>query len=401
MSEVRESGSGGLKAGMLRVVPAVLLLAVTAILLAACGGPGAPKGADKIRIGVLGPLSGPFASGGKAMLQSLEIAVEDINAAGGILGRQVELVQGDTQSKGDLARSEALRLVEKEKVQALVGAYLSEETNEVAEVAAEKKMVLVVPVSATNEITARVAADYNRYRYVFRVSYNIGQWAELMGSFIKDQKIKNYAFAGVNIRWNHELAEALKEYLAGYGITPVYEEYYSSKDPAYDAMLTAIKEKKPQLVVAGDPGQGSVGFLKRARDLALQAPVFSVGGALGDARVAGTLPPGSPLYFQAAAWNNTEAGKKYFEKFQAKFGYQPVGYSDTVSYDALAVLAQAMNRAGSLEAEKVIKALEAGGFKGNCGVYSFDRSHQAEWGPGKGLQGVVVEWRGAVAEVRR
>lgn len=379
----------------------ILILALIALFLTACGGAGSPKESEKIRIGVLCPLTGPFASGGKAMQQSLEIAVEDINTSGGILGRQVELVQGDTQGKGDVARSEALRLIEREKVRALIGAYLSEETNEVVEVAAEKKIVLIVPVSATNEITARVAGDYSKYKYIFRVSYNINQWAELMGSFIKEQKVKNYAFAGVNIRWNHELAGALKEYLAGAGITPVYEEYYSSKEPAFDPMLTAIKEKKPQLVVAGDPGQGSIGFVKKARDFALPAPVFSVGGALGDARVAGTLSPGSPLYFQAAAWSNTEAGKNYFEKFKSRFGYQPVGYSDTMPYDALTVLAQAVNKAGSLESEKVIKALEAGGFTGNCGVYNFDSSHQAAWGPGKGLRGVVVEWKGATAEVKQ
>lgn len=392
---------GRLWQGRENVLVMIIMMVLTALLLTACSGTSRSKAPETIKIGVLGPLSGPFASGGKSMQQSLEVAVEEINASGGILGKSVELAHGDTQGKGDVTRSEALRLIEKEKVQALIGAYLSEETNEAVEVAAEKKMVLVVPVSATNEITARVAGDYNKYKYVFRVSYNINQWAELMGSFIKKQEFRNYAFAGVNIRWNHELAEALKDYLAGAGIMPVYEEYYSSKEPALDPMLTAIKEKKPQLVVVGDPGQGSIGFVKKARDFALPAPLFSVGGALGDARVAGTFPLGPPLYFQAAAWNNTESGKKYFEKFSSRFGYQPVGYSDTMPYDALVVLAQAVNKAGSIDAEQLVKALETGGFKGNCGVYNFDSSHQAEWGTGKGLQGVVVEWKGTTAEVKQ
>lgn len=379
----------------------IVIMAITVFISVACSGGDNQKTPERIKIGVLSPLSGPFASGGKSMQQSLEIAVEEINASGGILGKQVVLVQSDTQGKGDVTRSEALRLIEKEKVQALIGAYLSEETNEVVEVAAEKKMLLMVPVSATNEITARVSGDYNKYKTIFRVSYNINQWAALMGNFMKEQKINNYAFAGVNIRWNHELAGALKDYLAGYGIAPVYEEYYSSNEPALDPMITAIKEKKPQFVVVGDPGQGSISFLKKARDFALPVPLFSVGGALGDVRVAETLPSGSPLYFQAAAWNNTESGKKYFEKYKSKFGYQPVGYSDTMPCDALIVLAQAINKADSLESEKVVKALEVGGFKGNCGVYDFDSSHQAAWGSGKGLRGVVVEWNGAVAEVKQ
>ncbi|MCL6558766.1 MAG: ABC transporter substrate-binding protein [Firmicutes bacterium] len=383
------------------VIALLLIPALVALALTACGGQTASqKLPDRIKVGFLSPLSGPFSSGGKAMQQSLEIAAEEINASGGILGKQVELVMGDTQGKGDVARSEALRLIEKEKAQMMIGAYLSEETNEVVEVAAEKKMILIVPVSATNEITAKVANNYDKYKYVFRVSYNINQWAELMGNFIKEQKVSNYAFAGVNIRWNHELAEALKAYLAGAGIIPVYEEYYSSKEPALDPMLTAIKGRKPQLVVVGDPGQGSISFVKKARDFSLDAPLFSVGGSLGDARVASTLAPGSPLYFQAAAWSNSVEGKKYFEKFKDKFQYQPVGYSDTMPHDALVVLAQAVNKAGSLESDKVIKALETGGFKGNCGVYNFDKSHQAIWGSGKGLQGVVVEWKGATPVVK-
>lgn len=385
----------------LTLIPAVLVIvAVLTFLAAGCSPKTTQKLPDKIKIGVLCPQTGPFASGGRSMQQGLEVTAAEINASGGILGKPVELVYGDTQGKGDVARSEALRLVDKEKAQMLIGAYLSEETNEVVEVAAEKKVVLVVPVSASNEITAKVPANYDKYKYIFRVSYNIDQWAELMGNFIKEQKVATYAFAGVNIRWNRELADALKKYLAGYGTVPVYEEYYSSKEPALDPMVIAIKEKKPGLVVIGDPGQGSIAFVKKARDFALDMPLFSVGGALGDARVAATLPAGSPLYFQAAAWDNTEQGKKFFESFKAKFGYQPVGYSDVMTPDAITVLAQAVNKAGSMESDKVVKALEAGGFKGRCGQFNFDNSHQAVWGPGKGLSGVVVEWKGAKAEVK-
>ncbi|MHB1042404.1 MAG: ABC transporter substrate-binding protein [Eubacteriales bacterium] len=383
------------------LVSALIVIAPVLIFLAAgCSSKTTQQLPDKIKIGVLSPQTGPFASGGKSMQQGLEIAAAEINASGGVLGKPVELFYGDTQGKGDVARSEALRLIDKEKAQMLIGAYLSEETNEVVEVAAEKKVVLVVPVSASNEITAKVPANYDKYKYIFRICYNIDQWAELMGNYIKEQKVSTYAFAGVNIRWNQELAGALKKQLAASGIVPVYEEYYSSKEPALDPMVIAIKGKKPGLVVVGDPGQGSIAFVKKTRDFALDMPLFSVGGALGDARVAATLPAGGPLYFQAAAWDNTELGKKYFESFKAKFGYQPVGYSDVMAPDALTVLAQAVNKAGSLESEKVVKALEAGGLKGNCGQFSFDNSHQAAWGPGKGLSGVVVEWKGAKAEVK-
>ncbi|WP_027717699.1 ABC transporter substrate-binding protein [Desulfovirgula thermocuniculi] len=375
------------------------LMLVLALVLAVCAAGGcarqgtATKQPEALKIGVLAPLTGPFASGGASMKQSLELAREEVNAKGGVLGRPVELIFADSQGKADAARAEALRLLEKEKVQLLIGAYLSEETAEVMELAAAKKVPLIIPVAAATEFTAKVRDDYDKYKYVFRVAYNIDQWAELLGSFMAGQGIKNYAFVGVNIRWNQEFAQALKNYLARYGITPVYEGYYASKDPALDGIVNALKEKRPAMVVLGDPGKGAVEMVKKIQDYQLGVPVLSVGGSLGDARVAATLTGKSPVYFQAAGWKNTEKGARYFETFKARYGYQPVGYSDVLPYDALLVLAQGVNRAGSLEAEKVIKALEEGKLEGLCGTYNFDRSHQAQWGPGKGLAGVVVEWR--------
>ncbi|MBC7106865.1 MAG: ABC transporter substrate-binding protein, partial [Firmicutes bacterium] len=301
----------------------------------------------------------------------------------------------------DATRSEALRLIQREGVRVLLGAYLSEETMAAAEVAAENRVLLVVPVAATNELNERVAADYEKYKYVFRTSYNIDQWAGLMGDFIAGSGVSSYAFVGTNIRWNKELAQALKNYLARSGIAPVYEEFYSTKEPALEPIAVALKARGPGVVVLGDPGQQSINFVKKARDLGLGAPLFSVGGALGDERVARTLPAGGPLYFQAAAWDQTsEEARRFFDSYREKYGYHPLGYADVLSRDALFVLTQAVTRAGGPDVERLIRTLEQGEFRAACGVYRFDRSHQARWGQGEGLQGVVVEWKEGKGEAR-
>ncbi|MBP2676240.1 MAG: Extracellular ligand-binding receptor, partial [Deltaproteobacteria bacterium] len=126
---------------------------------------------DTPKIGVLAPLSGPFAAGGTSFVQAATLAVEKANAEGGVFGQRVTIVVADTQGRVDVAKAEALRLVSREKVSALVGAYLSEETVGVMEVAAAERMVLIVPVAATAEITDKVRQEYDRYRYVFRVGY--------------------------------------------------------------------------------------------------------------------------------------------------------------------------------------------------------------------------------------
>ncbi len=193
------------------------VLPVLFALLALAGSPlpatGDSSSNPTIRIGILAPLSGPFASGGSSFLQAATLAVERANEEGGILGRRVEMVVADSQGRVETAKSEALRLISREKVFAIVGAYLSEETIGAIEAAVATRKILIVPVAATAEITDGVRRDYPRYRYIFRISYSIPQWAEMMADFIRDRQAKTYAFVGAGIRWNRGLAEALKKSL--------------------------------------------------------------------------------------------------------------------------------------------------------------------------------------------
>lgn len=355
----------------------------------AADGPG-----DAVRIGVLAPLSGPYAAGGTSFVQAATLAAEQTNAEGGVLGRRVEVVAADTQGRVDVAKSEALRLVSRENVSALVGAYLSEETVGVMEVAAGRGTVLIVPVAATAEITDRVRDEPARYRYVFRVGYSIPQWAELVAAFFSDRSVRRYAFVGAGIRWNRELGDALGRTAERAGISPAYVAYYSPGNPAFDPVAVAAAASAPDIVVLGDPGRNSVSFLKRLREVAPGLPVFSVGGALGDARLAASLPLSGPLYVQAAAWSGaSDAATEYAGRYERRYGAPPVGYSDTLPYDAVTVLAAAWRKAGSLDAAAVVAALEKGAFQGVAGTYRFDANHQAMWGTGPGdLRGTVVRW---------
>ena len=349
---------------------------------------------ETIRIGILAPLSGPFASGGSSFLQAATLAVERANEEGGILGRRVEMVVADSQGRVETAKSEALRLISREKIFGIVGAYLSEETIGAIEAATSARKILVVPVAATAEITDGVRRDYPRYRYVFRVSYSIPQWAAMMADFIRDRHVKRYAFIGAGIRWNRELAGALKENLARSGIVPAYEAFYSPRNPAFEPVAVAAAAAAPDIMVLGDPGKNSVVFVKRIREGGSKVPILSVGGSLGDARVAATLPLSAPLFVQAAAWKGTsEAATRYMDAFEKRFGYPPVGYSDTLPYDAMTVLISAIRAAGKVDTDAVISALEKGAYPGVAGTYRFDASHQAVWGSGSSdLHGTVIQW---------
>lgn len=379
-----------------RAVP--LLFPLFLLLLPATSPAGSAK-IEELRIGVLAPLSGPFASGGSAFADAARLAAERANAEGGVLGRRVELVVADTQGRVDIARSEALRLLSREKAFALIGAYLSEETVGVIDAAASAGRVVVVPVAATSEITDRVTRDYERYKYVFRVGYSIDQWAGMMAAFLAERGVRRYAFVGAAIRWNRELGYALARSLAPKGILPVYEAFYSLRSPAFEPVAVAAAETNPDILVLGDPGANSVAFVKKLREGGARFPVLSVGGALGDARVAATLPLSPPLYVQAAAWRGSSPeATRYAESFERRYGYAPVGYSDTLPFDAAVILFAAIRAAGEPKADAVIEALESGAFPGIAGTYRFDRSHQAVWGT-PDLRGVVIRWEANGARV--
>ncbi len=368
---------------------AALLLTLPAPRHAAAGTAGRNQ-LQPIRIGILAPLSGPYASGGSLFVQAATLAVERANAEGGVLGRRVELVVSDTQGRVDIAKSETLRLVSREKVFALVGAYLSEETVGVVEAASAAKKIVVVPVAATAEITDRVKGNYNRYRYVFRVGYSIPQWAAMLAEFLRERGFGQYAFVGAGIRWNRELALALRKSYTG----PVYEAFYSPSNPVFEPVAVGAAASAPDILVLADPGKNSVAFVKRLREGKAPLPVLSVGGTLGDARVAATLPVDPPLYVQAAAWEgSSEEATWYFQTFEKRYGYPPVGYSDVLPYDAVTVLLSAIRAARRAETGAAIDALERGAFPGVAGQYRFDSSHQAIWGLASSpLHGTVVRW---------
>lgn len=346
-----------------------------------------------VKVGVIAPLSGPFASGGNAFMKSLSIAAKQVNERGGAFGKKVHLLQGDSEGLVSRARNEALRLIEKEEVHFLVGAYLSEETMGVVEVAAKYGIILMVPISATDEITDLVKRDPRRYRYVFRTGYSITRWASMIGEFILSRGFTQYAFIGTQIRWNRELRNSLKHFLGERGVREIIADFYSAKQPLTKPLALRIKKASPQVIVVGDPGKNAIEVIKSLEATSYGGPVISVGGTLADTRIVAELQPNLDLFALASCFpGSSKKATEYYEMFEKMFGYIPSGYSDTLPGDALSILIEAADRAGSLDGNRVIEELSKGRFAGAAGTYTFDRSNQANWGNSEELSGVIIRW---------
>lgn len=388
-----------------RRLPLILTLVLLMLTLAACGpDPGAGESGtvaadhdltgEPIKIGLIVPLTGPFAVGGQRMADGLTLGIEEVNAAGGVNGRPLEMLLADSQGKVDEARNQAHRLLDREQVVALIGVYLSEETAEVMELAADRQIPLLTITSTPDELASLYAENPQRYRYIFGVGYDTPQWARLMGDFLIHRGISNYTYVGHNQLWSrHLLAPELKKHLAAADIHPLAEHFYASSQPVFDPIIQDLQDNPPEIIVIGEPSPNGAELVKRLRQSGLDTPVFSLGGALGDEGAARSIEPLGELYFQGAAWDRPgTAAADFFAEFRRR-GYEPAGYGEVLTHDAALILAQALTDAASTDGSDLAAALEAGEFEAMAGTYVFGPDHnQALWQAGTQLSGVVVQW---------
>ena len=139
----------------------------------------------------------------------------------------------------------------------------------------------------------------------------------------------------------------------------------------------------------------SIKFLKTYRQNNGKGIVYSVGGTLALPQVLASINESYYTAFQAAVLKETEKTKfttRYFKDYKALYGEEANNYAGVLTYDAVLILAQALEKGGE---GKLIETLESGEFMGACGVYKFNELHQADWGSEK-LKGVIGEWVGKV-----
>jgi branched-chain amino acid transport system substrate-binding protein len=346
--------------------------------------------ADSLKIGVLVPISGPPAEGGTRMLKSIKIATEEINEAGGVLGKKVELEVWDDEAQVDKGVTGAKKLLLKDKVWALIGGYRSGVTLAQQEVAAEQKRIYMVTDSASNEITDRVKQDYNKYKYTFRSVMNVDQVGELMLPVLTEVvRAKTYFYVAETTVWSRDLAELLRKAAESRGIKRVG---YVECDPAaqeFTSELAKIKEANPDVVLCALSGSNDVPFVKQYIGLKVSKPLcFHAADIIFKTDLG---EHGNYLICMAYSWKLPLTPKTlpFYEKFTKVHG-EPDGWQDMRSYDGMHILIDGIKRAGSLDVEKVIKSLEATDYMGAAGRYVFDDKHQCKWGPGY-LEGIIFQ----------
>lgn len=335
-------------------------------VLAACNEDGGDSGgssdADTIKIGANLELSGAVASYGSSILDGAELAIKEINENGGIDGKEIELISADNKSENAEATNAALKLIEQDEVVAMIAPATSGNTVATVQLANENKIPIVTASGTAPNITVNEDGSVNEY--AFRTCFIDPFQGTVAANFAANELgAKNVAiFADNASDYAKGLAASFKEQIEANGGTVVGEEAYVAKDTDFRTQLTNLKGENPDFIFI--PGYyEEVGLIvKQARELGIDVPLMGADG--WDSPTLIDLAGGEALN-KTFITNHYSSGdpdekiQKFVEAFKADNGDTAPNAFNALGYDTVYYLADAIDRADSLDGEAIKDALAA------------------------------------------
>ncbi|MDI3509044.1 MAG: branched-chain amino acid transport system substrate-binding protein [Clostridiales bacterium] len=372
----------------------ILLMAIMLLipLAAGCGtdtSTTGSSGGDTIKVGLNYELSNDLAQYGQASVEGIELAVEEINKAGGVLGKEIELIKQDNKSDPAEATNVATKLA-KDKVVAILGPATSGNVKAVRPVVTENKIPLISGSATADDVTV---TENGVAEYIFRTCFNDSFQGGSMAKFAVDELNAKTAVMYVETTSDYSkgLAASFKDVFTSNGGQILAEEYYQGKDKDFRSVLTKLKGYNADVIYV--PGYyNEVGLIiKQAREMGITAPIL--GGDGFDSNVvpqeAGAAALTDVYFTNHYSADDTDQKVVDFRKaFNAKYNKDPNAFHAS-GYDEMYFLADAIKRANSTDPVKIKDALASTkDFKAVTGTLSIDENHN----PVKSV--VIVQWKG-------
>lgn len=329
---------------------------------------------NEIVIGEFGALTGPIASFGQSTHKGVTLAVEEINAAGGVLGKQIRLVVEDDQGKPEEALTAVTKLISKDRVVALIGEFASSNSLAAAPFAQQSRIPMLSHGSTNPKVTQ--VGDY-----IFRACFIDPFQGEVMAKFASASLgLKRVAILrDIKSDYSVGLADYFTRSFTAAGGQIVADESYSAGDKDFNAQLTSIRQKNPDAIFI--PGYYTeIGLIARqTRRLGIQAVLL--GGDGWDSEklweIGGDALNGSFFSNHYSVDNPDPAIQAFVEKFRERHGHAPDALA-ALGYDATRMLVAAIARAGSDDPKAIRDALAATrDFPGITGVITLNENRDA------------------------
>ena len=372
-------------AGWRNVCGRVTTRGFIALVLLALGSLVPLQAQEPIKIGFSVSLTGGLASSGKAHLLSKQIWAEEVNAKGGLLGRQVKLVYFDDQTNAANVPGIYSKLMDVDKVDLLMGAATNLIVAAMPHIMARKKMVMVLLALGSN-------AEFNYPKYFQSAPFGPDSKGVLSSAFFEVAKSikpapKTVALVGADAEFSNNVLIGARENAKKFGLQIVYDKSYPPATVDYSPIVRAIQATNPDIVLLASYPPDSVGMVRAATEIGLRTQLF--GGAMVRMQYASLIGQLSEKlnrvvnyhFFVPSPKMNFPGIEDFLKKYQARAkdsGVDPLGfYQPPFAYAAMQVLEQAIKATGTLDDDKLAEYLHKNTFKTIVGDIRFNEL--GEW----------------------
>ncbi|MHC2257821.1 branched-chain amino acid transport system substrate-binding protein [Bradyrhizobium embrapense] len=383
-------------------VHAMQQLAGAAVFGLLAASPSGAQAADTLKIGVIAEAQ---AIAGASIPQAAQLAADEINAKGGIDGRKIEIVSYDNHSSSADSVRAFQRAVNEDKVNVVISSYISEVVLALEPWASRLKTPFVTPGAASNEISKSVHADYEKNKYTFHGYLTSAALAlsvcDAAKELLVDQKhMKTAVIMSEDAAWTKPLDVGYEECLPKIGLKVVDHIRFSPDTTDFTPIFNKVEGSKPDVIITGISHVG-VQPTVQWKNQQVPIPMFGISSqATNETFGKDTNDAAEGVLYQGVSGPNVAVTPKsvpFAEGFKKRYGNYP-SYAGYTAYDEVYYIADAVKRAGSVEADKMVDALEKTDWEGTIGRVQFygkddPFTHSIKYGKGL-ITGLMLQWQG-------
>ncbi|PDT02525.1 ABC transporter substrate-binding protein [Rhizobium chutanense] len=357
-----------------------LSTAVLSLAVAVSGLPAGALAADgTIKLGLVAPMSGPNARYGAFSMHGAELAVKDINDAGGVNGMKIELLNADSQGTPVEGVSAARRLIDQDGVDFIIGDVSSSVTLAIQPVAEDAEVLLLNAASSNPKITYQ--AGVGGFKWTYRNYPTDENRALIVAKYAAEQRgFTKFAVLSVDSDYGRSAIAFTKKYLPDFKGEILSEDYYKEGEVDFRSVLAKIRDNGAQAIIMYGLADTTPIVARQMVELGIAGKVTLIGnGEFNTEKTIKSAPSALEGAVEAAAWLpqfDSPESKAFVEKFTATYNEAPNNHA-YVHWDTVNLLAAAIKQAGSADKVKVRDALSKIKYKSPVGEVTFDDHNQA------------------------
>ena len=344
---------------MKRALCFVFCLLIILFCMAGCKGGGQQEAGNTFKIGVITSLTGPAAAFGQAHKNGYTVALNELNAKGGVLGKKINLVYYDDQSRPDQAVQGVNKLVDQDHVPIILGAYSSENTRAIVPAITQKQVPLLMPTATADNVMETGSP------WAFRICAGSGAYATTTIDFLRRENApKTMAIVYENTNFGQANGQAMDKAAKSNGFDVVDSEAYQASSPDYKALLQRVKAKNPAVIYFASYLLDATTLMRQAAQVNVNPQYYTSAGTGFAAAEFPTKDKGAGPYaeytFSVSQWLPTarwEGSKEFDDAFFKLTGAHPA-YHAMEAYASLLTAAAAINKANSAQPAAIRDAIK-------------------------------------------